>query len=220
MEWREALEKALVEGNTLEVIEQVREWLHVRSPLKSQPVDRVRWVPVEKVRANDYNPNRVSPPEMALLKHSIDADGYTQPVVVVEDGEGDYVVVDGFHRYLTCKSNPDIYERNHGRLPVVVIDVSLADRMASTVRHNRARGRHTVEGMSGLIFDMLEQGYTDAEVCNTLGMEVEELVRLKHITGFSKLFDDVEYSKEWATKSQVRQQRQWRDKLGVPDLPA
>lgn len=169
-----------------------------------QPVNDVLWVPLEKVHANDYNPNSVARAEMQLLYHSIKHDGYTQPVVTVYDADRDrFVIVDGFHRYFVAKSYPDIHAMIGGLLPVVVIDKGLNDRMAATVRHNRARGKHSVEGMSNMVFSMLDGGWTDAAICNELGMEPEELLRLKHITGFSKLFEDVEYKKAWVTKRQI-----------------
>ena len=178
----------------LAVVEELRELLHQLSPLVGQPIDRVRWVPIEKVEPNDYNPNAVASIEMRLLYISIAHDGYTQPIVTVYDPERDrYVIVDGFHRYFTCQQNPDILARNKGMLPIVVIDKSINDRMAATVRHNRARGKHSVDGMASMVFQMLDNGWDDAAICNELGMEPEELLRLKHITGFSKLFADVEY---------------------------
>jgi ParB-like nuclease domain len=135
-------------------IEQLRDFIHKElSPNQSQPIDRVRWVPIEKVKPNDYNPNSVAGTEMRLLYVSIKADGYTQPVVTVYDAEQDqYVIVDGFHRYFTMQNNRDIYEQNNGLLPVVVINSHINDRMASTVRHNRARGKHSVTGMSNMVF--------------------------------------------------------------------
>jgi len=149
---------------------------------------------------------------MRLLYTSILHDGYTQPVVTVRDDENDrYVIVDGFHRYLTCKSNEDILNRNMGRLPIVVIEKDINDRMASTVRHNRARGKHSINGMSSMVFEMLENGWEDADICNELGMESEELIRLKHITGFSKLFKDVEYKKSWETKNQLLIKKQFKN---------
>lgn len=186
-------------------VEELRGVLHELSPFRAQPVDRVRWVPVEKVRANDYNPNAVARTEMSLLYTSIERDGYTQPVVTIYDPSEDvYVIVDGFHRYYTMLVHSDIAARSGGHLPVVVIEKDLNERMAATVRHNRARGKHSVAGMSSMIFEMLENGWSDAEICNELGMEAEELLRLKHITGFSKLFEDVEYRKAWTTKNQIR----------------
>jgi len=151
-------------------------------------------------------------PEMKLLYTSIRHDGYTQPVVTIYDAERDlYVIVDGFHRYFVMKTHRDIYDACGGCLPVVVIDKGMNDRMASTVRHNRARGKHSVQGMSSLVFSMLENGWQDAEVCNEIGMGPEELLRLKHITGFSKLFADTEYQRSWVTQRQVRIQKEYRE---------
>lgn len=171
---------------------------------KHQPIDNVRWVPIEKVQANDYNPNSVAKNEMRLLYTSIAHDGYTQPVVTIYDETIDkYVIVDGFHRYTTMRTNKDIYELNGGLLPIVVIDKEINDRMASTVRHNRARGKHSVAGMGKIVFDMLQNKATDEEIMQELGLEAEELVRLKHITGFSKLFKDTEYGQAWETDKQI-----------------
>jgi ParB-like chromosome segregation protein Spo0J len=197
--------------NKLAAIEQLRDLLHELSPNKSQPVDRTRWVPIDQVEPNDYNPNSVAGKEMSLLYTSILHDGYTQPVVTIWDAAASkYVIVDGFHRYFTCKNNADILARNHGMLPIVVIAKDINDRMASTVRHNRARGKHSVTGMANMVFSMLDNGWADADICNELGMESEELSRLKHITGFSKLFDDVEYKKAWVTKRQIKAKQEWR----------
>ncbi len=191
-------------------IYEVREHLHELSPLNAQPIDNVKWVPVDKVTANDYNPNSVARTEMKLLHTSIMYDGYTQPVVTIYDAEKDmYVIIDGFHRYLTCKSNADVRERNQGFLPIVVLKKSINDRMASTVRHNRARGKHAVTGMSSMVFQMLENGWEDAQICNELGMEPEELIRLKHITGFSKLFENTDYKKAWETEKQIKLRKKY-----------
>lgn len=179
-------------------------------PWLRNPVATVQWVPIEKVQANDYNPNSVAPNEMRLLYHSIKADGYTQPVVTIYDKDEDrYVIVDGFHRYTTMRVNKDIYEANAGRLPVVVIDKSINDRMASTVRHNRARGKHSVDGMAEMVFAMLDNGWKDADICNEVGLEPEELTRLKHVTGFSKLFENAEYRRAWQTARQARYKREY-----------
>jgi ParB-like chromosome segregation protein Spo0J len=192
-----------VKDNTIDKIAEVRKWLHKLMPIQ-QPIDEVLWVPIEQVQANDYNPNAVANKEMNLLYHSIAHDGYTQPVVTIYDKSIDkYIIVDGFHRYFTTKNNKDIYDRNHGRLPIVVIDKDINDRMASTVRHNRARGAHSIDGMSNMVYEMLDNGWDDADICNELGMEAEELVRLKHINGFSKLFENREYNKSWKAKSQI-----------------
>ena len=183
----------------------LRKVIFEESPVNSQPVDYVRWVPIEMVRANDYNPNSVARIEMQLLYTSISHDGYTQPIVTVWDDVNEkYIIVDGFHRYFVAKSNKDILDRNNGMLPIVVIDKSINERMASTVRHNRARGKHLMTGMSSMVFEMLENGWKDEDICNELGMEPEELIKLKHITGFSKLFSNVEYRKAWETNQQVK----------------
>ena len=163
-----------------EAIEKARQALAELSPLHEQPVDRIRWVPVEDVEPNDYNPNSVAKIEMGLLYTSILHDGYTQPVVTIWDEEKQkYVIVDGFHRYFTCRNNPDIRDRNMGYLPIVVLDKPINDRMASTVRHNRARGKHSIDGMSNMVFQMSENGWSEAEICGELGMEADEVLRLK-----------------------------------------
>lgn len=191
-------------------LEELRAYIHQISPQQSQPVNYVRWVPIEKVHANDYNPNSVAKNEMRLLYVSILHDGYTQPVVTVYDEDKDqYVIVDGFHRYTTMRLNKDIADRNNGLLPVVVIDKSINDRMASTVRHNRARGKHSVSGMANMVFQMLDNGWADEAICAELGVEPDELVRLKHVTGFSKLFENVEYRKSWETKRQIELRKQY-----------
>ena len=197
-------ENKLTEEQQILLFEDIKELMHEISPLKDQPVNRVKWVNIEEVSPNDYNPNSVAKKEMGLLYTSILHDGYTQPIVTIFDEEKQkYIIIDGFHRYFTCKSNQDILDRNKGRLPIVVLNKNINDRMASTVRHNRARGMHSVTGMSSMVFSMLENGWLDADICNELGMSVEELVKLKHITGFSKLFQDKEYSQAWETKNQI-----------------
>ena len=191
-------------------IEEIRALLHKLSPKNNQPVNLVRWVPIEKVHANDYNPNSVAKNEMRLLYVSISHDGYTQPVVTVYDETKDqYVIVDGFHRYTTMRLNQDIYDLNYGLLPVVVIEKSINDRMASTVRHNRARGKHSVSGMANMVFQMLDNGWKDDAICAELGVEPDELVRLKHVTGFSKLFENTEYRLAWETKRQIELRKQY-----------
>jgi ParB-like chromosome segregation protein Spo0J len=196
----------------VEFLEKVQDFLNDISPLKSQPINRVRWVDIEEVQANDYNPNSVAKTEMKLLYTSISHDGYTQPVVTVYDQKKKkYVIIDGFHRYFTCKSYKDILERNHGKLPIVVIDKDINDRMASTIRHNRARGKHSISGMSNIVFEMLDNGWSDADILEELGMESEELIRLKHITGFSKLFADTEYKKAWELKKQLIIKKKYKD---------
>lgn len=191
-------------------IAEYRELLHEIAPQSGMPIDIVRWVPLEQVEANNYNPNSVARTEIKLLQTSILSDGYTQPVVTFYDEERDkYVIVDGFHRYTCCKINKEINERCNGRLPIVVIRKDINDRMASTVRHNRARGKHSIEGMSDMVFKMLENGMSDSEICEELGMEAEEIIKLKHLTGFSKLFENVEYRKAWETDKQIRLRKKY-----------
>jgi ParB-like chromosome segregation protein Spo0J len=199
----------------MEYVEKIREFLHRHVSIVRQPVDYVRWIPIEKIHPNDYNPNSVAKVEMGLLYKSIKHDGYTQPIVTIYDPENDrYVIVDGFHRYFTAKASKDILERNKGMLPVVVIDKDINERMASTIRHNRARGEHSVSGMSSMVFKLLDNGWKDEEVCNHLGLEPEELLKLKHITGFAKLFENVEYKKAWETKRMMKFRMEHKKKEG------
>lgn len=202
---REQIRRHVAESSVpLETIEAIRDLLHELSPLRAMPVDRVRWVPIDMIQANAYNPNSVARNEMRLLKVSIDHDGYTQPVVTVWDAAlGKYVIVDGFHRYIVMRMNEDVRARTSGRLPIVVIDKPLNDRMASTIRHNRARGKHSVTGMASMVFSMLDNGWDDAAICAELGIEADELVRLKHMTGFSKLFENVDYRRAWETRRMI-----------------
>lgn len=162
------------------------------------PVYNVKSVPIEKINPNSYNPNSVAPPEMKLLYDSIKEDGYTMPVVCYYDAENDtYIIVDGFHRYRIMLEYKDIYERENGCLPVAVIDKPLDKRMASTIRHNRARGTHNVDLMSNIISELHELGRSDAWICKHLGMQKDEVLRLKQITGLASLFKDVDFSKSW-----------------------
>ena len=162
------------------------------------PVYNVLRVPIDKVAANDYNPNSVAPPEMALLEISIWEDGFTQPVVTVYDSDNDeYVVVDGFHRYLTCRDSERVRDREQGTIPIVVIDKQMGERMASTIRHNRARGTHNVELMSTIVNELVEMGKGDAWICKHIGMSVDELLRLKQITGVAALFANRDFSESW-----------------------
>ncbi len=167
-------------------------------PEFTSPVYGVRAVPIDKVTANDYNPNKVAPPEMRLLELSIWEDGYTQPVVTYYDTERDmYVVVDGFHRFQILKTSKRIWERESGMLPVVVIDKPMGDRIASTIRHNRARGSHDVDLMSDLVAELHRLGKSDTWISKHLGMEADEVLRLKQIGGLAELFRKEEFSKSW-----------------------
>ena len=162
------------------------------------PVYNVIAVPLEKVKANDYNPNRVAPPEMKLLETSIWEDGFTQPIVCYHDKEKDeYIIVDGFHRYTTMMISDRIREREEGKIPVVVIDKDLGERIASTIRHNRARGSHNVDLMSNIVKELLELEKSDAWIARNIGMSADEILRLKQITGLAALFKDEEFSRSW-----------------------
>jgi ParB-like chromosome segregation protein Spo0J len=159
------------------------------------PVYKVIAVPIEKVRANAYNPNAVAPPEMKLLETSIWEDGFTMPVVCYYLADEDaYEIVDGYHRYTTLKTSKRIYEREGGMLPVVVIDKDVSHRMASTIRHNRARGTHSVELMSSIVSELVQSGMSDAWIIKHIGMDKDELLRLKQITGIAALFVGREFS--------------------------
>lgn len=177
----------------------VRAILHEASPFRGEPVDLVLWLPLARVRANNYNPNEVAPPEMKLLARSIEADGYTQPVVTWPAPDA-HEIIDGFHRNLVPRRVPAVCERVRGHLPVVVIRTEradLSDRMASTVRHNRARGEHTVEAMSALVRECYEAGWPDEKIQAELGMDLDEVVRLKQLTGLAALFRDRDFSEAW-----------------------
>ena len=165
------------------------------------PVYNVRAVPIEQIRANSYNPNAVAPPEMALLELSIREDGYTMPIVCYHLPEEDlYEIVDGYHRYTIMLQCDDIRERENGLLPVTVIEKDLSNRMASTIRHNRARGSHSIELMSNIVADLVSAGMGDAWILRHIGMDKEELLRLKQITGIAALFKDVDFSEAWDLK--------------------
>ena len=165
------------------------------------PVYNVVRVPIDKIQANAYNPNAVAPPEMKLLELSIWEDGFTMPVVCYYLPEIDkYEIVDGYHRYTTLKTSQRIFDREEGHLPVVVIEKDLSNRMASTIRHNRARGTHSIELMSNIVSDLVEAGMSDAWILRHIGMDKDELLRLKQITGLAALFKDSEFSEAWADK--------------------
>ena len=162
------------------------------------PAYEVIPVPIEKIEPNSYNPNAVAPPEMKLLYESIRADGYTMPVVCYYDRSADkYILVDGFHRYRIMLDHPDIFRREKGMLPVSVIDKPIAERMASTIRHNRARGNNNVDLMSNIIKELHDLGRSDAWISKHLGMDQDEILRLKQITGLAELFRDVSFGQAW-----------------------
>lgn len=157
------------------------------------PVLDVKMVDINKVVANDYNPNKVAPPEMKLLKHSIEEDGYTQPIVAYYDKENDiYIIVDGFHRYRCAKEYFNLKE-----VPVVTINKDLDNRIASTIRHNRARGTHQILDMSKIVLELTKSGWDDSTISLHLGMELDEIIRLKQINGLKEAFSNHEFSKSW-----------------------
>lgn len=204
---KEIIELIKSSSFTIEDINEIENELYNKNPLKHNPVSRVQFIDVDKIEPNDYNPNAVAKNEMKLLEISIEHDGYTQPTVTIYDKERDkYVIVDGFHRYYVMKTSKLINERNGGKLPIVVLDKDINDRMASTVRHNRARGKHSVTGMGNIVCEMIKNGATDEEVCNELGLETDELVRLKYTSGVAKLFENEEFSKSAKPTYQIKRE--------------
>lgn len=162
---------------------------------KKHPVSNVKWVRTDMVYANDYNPNSVAPPEMDLLQLSIEADGYTQPIVTWRADDGRYQVIDGFHRYRI-----GVERLNLPYLPIVVVNddrTDRSDRIASTIRHNRARGKHQIGAMSEIVQELARRNWSDKKIGRELGMEPDEVLRLKQITGLSELFSDIEFSEAW-----------------------
>lgn len=184
----------------IDLINQIKLMLHEISPFKTEPVDCVLWVKNETVFANDYNPNSVAPPEMELLRLSIANDGYTQPIVSMDNNDGTREVIDGFHRNRVGKECEDIQKRVHGYLPVVTIRESQKgqnDRVASTIRHNRARGKHKVESMSDIVVDLKRRNWSDEKICKELGMDRDEVLRLCQISGLTEMFSDKDFSMAW-----------------------
>lgn len=198
---KKELEKMLLNelensSDKISLLNEIKKLISSHSPQRSNPVDCVLWVPINDVVANDYNPNTVASKEMQLLRLSISEDGYTQPIVTVFDAtRNKYVIIDGFHRSLVLKTYSDIAKKCNGLCPIVVLDKNIDQRMASTVRHNRARGTHSVDGMSNIIYNMMSDGKSEKEICKELGMEPREFVKLKYITGFAKVFKNYDYSK-------------------------
>lgn len=174
--------------------------LHKISPFASEPVDCVLWVKGEQVHANDYNPNSVAPPEMELLRVSIMEDGYTQPIVTWKDSEDTREVVDGFHRNRVGKECEDVKRRIHGYLPAVTINeerTDKGDRIAATIRHNRARGKHKVDAMSDIVVELKRRNWSDEKIAKHLGMDADEVLRLCQITGLAEMFKNQDFSRAW-----------------------
>jgi ParB-like chromosome segregation protein Spo0J len=183
----------------IETLNTIREMLHEYSPFKNEPVDFVKWVKSDQVIANDYNPNSVAPPEMELLRHSIMSDGYTQPIVSWP--HNDHVeVIDGFHRHRVGKECEDVRERINDYLPVVSIKEDREgrnDRIASTIRHNRARGKHKVESMAEIVLELKRRNWSPKKIGKELGMDQDEVLRLAQITGLAEMFKDQDFSEAW-----------------------
>lgn len=191
--------KNLKLSEKIETINEIRLQLSQYSPFNSEPVDCVQWVLNTEVQANDYNPNTVAPPEMKLLELSIQEDGYTQPIVSWQRG-GAYEVIDGFHRHRVGKESKAIQKRINGYLPLVVINKNRTDkhdRMASTIRHNRARGKHGVDSMSDIVVELKRRNRSEDWIAEHLGMDADEVLRLCQVSGLAEMFSNTEFSKSW-----------------------
>jgi ParB-like chromosome segregation protein Spo0J len=183
----------------IETINEIRMLLHTYSPFHDEPVDFVKWVKIENVQANDYNPNAVAPPEMELLERSITEDGYTQPIVSWEH-DGIFEVVDGFHRNRVGREIESVKEKLKGYLPLTVINADRedrGDRIAATIRHNRARGKHKIDAMSEIVVELKRRNWSDKKIGKELGMEPDEVLRLSQISGLAEMFADREFSEAW-----------------------
>ena len=184
----------------IDLINEIKKDLSQYSPMKNEPVDCVIWVKADEISANDYNPNSVAPPEMKLLKLSILQDGYTQPIVAWKKEDETYEVVDGFHRHKVGKEVKAVSKRIMNRLPISIINIGRTgkeDRIASTIRHNRARGKHNVDAMGEIVLDLAKRNWSDKKIADELGMCSDEVLRLKQITGLAEMFSDEEFSKAW-----------------------
>ena len=189
----------LSDEQKIEALNDIKTKLHEISPFANEPVDCVLWVKSSKIVANDYNPNKVAPPEMELLKTSILADGYTQPIVTYSNEES-IEVIDGFHRNRVGRECPEVTERIKGYLPITIIRPSQedrGDRIASTIRHNRARGKHQIQGMSAIVLELKRRNWSDNKIAKNLGMEPDEILRLTQILGLKEMFKDQDFSFAW-----------------------
>lgn len=197
--------KNLEKDSKIDVLNEFKLMMHEVSPFKTEPVDCVLWVKNDSVHANDYNPNSVAPPEMELLRLSISNDGYTQPIVSMLETDGKTrEVIDGFHRNRVGKECEEIQSRVHGYLPVVTIRESQSDknnRIASTIRHNRARGKHKVESMSDIVVDLKRRNWSPEKIARELGMDSDEVLRLSQISGLIEMFNDKDFSIAWEADS-------------------
>lgn len=183
-------------GEKVELLNQARKAISELSPFED-PVDYIQWVPMKYIHANSYNPNKVATPEMKLLHESIKTDGYTMPIVAYKISEKKYEIVDGFHRNRVGKEYLDIKERVYGYLPLSIIDKPLDERIGSTIRHNRARGTHQIRPMSDIVIELVREGWSDEKIGEKLGMEQDEVLRLKQISGLKEAFLNHEFSRSW-----------------------
>lgn len=190
----------LDEKSKIDTINAIRSELHRYSPFRNEPVDCIQWVSVDEIQANDYNPNQVAPPEMKLLEHSISMDGYTQPIVAWKNQDNFYEVVDGFHRNRVGRESENVSKRIMGYLPLTIIKEDRTkrnDRIAATIRHNRARGKHHIDGMAEIVLELKRRNWTDKKISKELGMDPDEVLRLSQITGLADMFKDQEFSEAW-----------------------
>lgn len=195
----------LPDAEKVTAINHAKKALHAVSPFSDEPVDCVLWVKSDDIEANDYNPNSVAAPEMELLTHSIREDGYTQPIVTWQKDEC-FEVVDGFHRNRVGKENPDVAKRVRGYLPVTVIQESRqgrGDRIAATIRHNRARGKHAINSMSEIVVELKRRNWSNKKIGKELGMDPDEVLRLSQISGLAEMFSTVEFAEAWEAEQIV-----------------
>ncbi|WP_436857136.1 IbrB-like domain-containing protein [Citrobacter tructae] len=190
----------LSEEERIKAINEFRMAIHSVSPFREEPVDCVLWVKNDRIAPNDYNPNNVAPPEKKLLLKSIEADGFTQPIVVSQSNEEEYEIVDGFHRHELGTGKAALRARLKGYLPVTCLEGSRHNRMAATIRHNRARGRHQIHAMSEIVRELALLGWDDTKIGKELGMDDDEVLRLKQINGLQELFVNRRFSKAWTVK--------------------
>lgn len=208
-------------GDTVNLINELREFIHELSPFKNEPVDFVKWIHSENVVANDYNPNKVAPPEMELLEVSIMNDGYTQPVVTFPKDGDNVEVVDGFHRTRVSKESKIVRQRVLGYTPTVIIRKEVSgknERIASTIRHNRARGKHQIDAMSEIILELKNRNWKNERIARELGMDEDEILRLCQITGLEDIFKDGDFSKSWESSDVVENYEPITDELSPEEV--
>ncbi|MCT6665594.1 ParB N-terminal domain-containing protein [Enterobacter mori] len=195
--------QSLPEEDRINAINALRAAIHKNSPFSEQPIDCVLWVKQDDITANDYNPNNVAPPEKRLLSKSLELDGFTQPIVVTQNASQHYEIVDGFHRHEIGTNRASLKRQLKGYLPVTCLREDRQDkhnRMAATIRHNRARGRHQINAMSEIVRELVQLGWNDERIGKELGMDNDEVLRLKQINGLLELFADRRYSEAWTVK--------------------